>query len=225
MRAHPEIEQHRRDPAGPGEFVGNRRRERFVEGVEPGVAHPGAVAKGREASGRRGDRLGVAVDPDQDQVRTALEDCCGVPAAAERRVDDDARRHGSDERDDLVDHDRRVERPLAHPQPPDPRPGESRPAERMEIGGEGMMLAILGRGRGAADGPGDVSSWVTLVLRARPSPWAGLQAHTVGHRHDHAPVAAPAPVGTRALASQFDGDHSSTWSMTPTTTTSRSSPA
>ncbi len=80
--------------------------------------HAGALAVGSEAFGGRVDRVGVAVDADYRQVRMSVEDRRCVTGSAERRVDDAPVGHGSEEINDLGDHDRLVLERAAHLQSP-----------------------------------------------------------------------------------------------------------
>jgi len=97
--------------------------------VDP-VTEPG------EPLPRDAERVGVAVETDERQLREALEQPLGVPAHAECGVDDDLARPlegGREQVDDALEHHRRVRElrslVLGHVQPlvswaagPDPHP-------------------------------------------------------------------------------------------------------
>ena len=98
---------------GAGDLVGVHD---LAEVVEPGVDGVEAVAEAREPGGRRGEGVAIAVDADDREVRSpAVEDRLGVAAAAERGVEHDARRHGREHVDDLVEHHGAVLERIAHP--------------------------------------------------------------------------------------------------------------
>ena len=158
-----------------------------------------------------GERLLVLVDPDDHDVAPIIEDRRGVTSTAHRRVDDDARRAGAEEIEDLVDHHCHVEGSLAHPQLPDRVRGEGNPVKRMEMSGEGWMLTISKRSRGAADGPGNpgVRRRTERVEHDRCEGGCGT---STGGRLAHDRSEWSCSRGTSSFEAQRSGDHSSTWS-------------
>ena len=124
-----EVKQNGRDAAFWREARLREGGEDRVELVEAAVADDRPSAEGTEAFVCGDERLLVLVDPDENDVAPILEDRRGVAATTHRRVDDDARRAGAEEFEDLVDHHCRVEGFLAHPQLPDRCPGRREPRQ------------------------------------------------------------------------------------------------
>jgi hypothetical protein len=100
-RGDPEVEQHPVDAVDP-EVV-----EDLGEGVIDGVDDRDPVAVRSQPMIGPSQRLGVAVDADQPDVGMAGQQCGGVAAEAEGRVDDNGRRNPSDRIEQL-------ENPLKH---------------------------------------------------------------------------------------------------------------
>ncbi len=85
QRGHAEVEEHAVDPRMAE--VGEHRGHRVVDGVDE--VDPGAVR--REPGAAALQRLGIAVEADQDQPGMAGQQRLGVPAEAEGGVDHDGR--------------------------------------------------------------------------------------------------------------------------------------
>ena len=82
MRRDAEIEEHAVDA------VDAERVEHGAQIAERGVHELNALAEARQASARRADRVGVAVEPDQLAAgRAPIQDRLGVPRAPDRSID------------------------------------------------------------------------------------------------------------------------------------------
>jgi len=108
-RTHAEIEEH----AGQrlcGDF--GKRSEGGVDQSDP-IAEPGeALAGGREGNG-------IAIEPNDAQAGVGVEQCLTMSPTTHRRIDDDAGRYRSKERNDFITQDGNVFERLDHLQPPD----------------------------------------------------------------------------------------------------------
>jgi hypothetical protein len=90
-----------------------------LEPVESGSTKDNPVLEARERDGCCSQGFLVPVQTKEPVSGKSVEQSPGVPAAANGGVDDQPERHGPEELDDFVEHDRPVLEPLAHPQPPD----------------------------------------------------------------------------------------------------------
>ena len=122
------------------------------QGIEARPADHRPVPEHRQLAGGGGHGDGVTVESQQGDARIGLEQRPGVAGTAERGVEDEPRRDGAQQVDDLGGHDGIVGKGLAHPQPLDRHDSCGWSAATVRPGGGGGGTSQWS-GRGTAHGP------------------------------------------------------------------------